>query len=146
MNYKGKCLSGKEKVNEKLKNLSLNLQQLLALTDDQILARFKDSAFVMKLKQTTLKTIQSEENDQFMKKYVKCPKCKAPIDKFDGCNKISCICGCILCYVCGQKISGYEHFQENNAKCNLWSNTAALNRINERPRHEVRKNVQLFLN
>lgn len=115
------------------------MQELLALTDDQIKVRFKDASFVMKLKEKTLHTIEKENQDQFMKKYVKCPKCKAPIDKFDGCNKVSCICGCILCYVCGKQISGYEHFQENNAKCNLWSNIIAANRIMERPRHEVFK-------
>ena len=56
------------------------------------------------------------------------------------CNKVACICGCILCYVCGKQISGYEHFQEDKSKCNLWSNTAVY-RIVERPRHEVRNTI-----
>ena len=113
------------------------------MTDDQIKIHFKDFSAIIKLKEKSLTTLEDEKNEKFMKKYVKCPKCRAPIDKFDGCNKVACICGCLLCYVCGNAIKGYEHFNEPNAKCNLWSNIAA-NNIIERPRHEVHTRFRII--
>ncbi|ELP89820.1 ariadne RING finger, putative [Entamoeba invadens IP1] len=40
----------------------------------------------------------------------KCPRCRAPVLKSYGCNKITCICGAYFCYLCGKEISGYNHF------------------------------------
>jgi E3 ubiquitin-protein ligase RNF216 len=40
----------------------------------------------------------------------KCPKCKKPIIKSDGCNKIRCACGAFMCYVCQKAIKDYSHF------------------------------------
>jgi E3 ubiquitin-protein ligase RNF216 len=60
----------------------------------------------------------------------KCPKCKNPFIKGDGCNKILCGCGTLSCYLCGQLISGYDHFcqtphckHESCNKCLLYTNT-----------------------
>ena len=41
-----------------------------------------------------------------------CPKCKVKILKEDGCNKVTCTCGGMLCDYCGKDISkeGYAHF------------------------------------
>ncbi|KAK3143827.1 hypothetical protein QOZ80_4AG0305490 [Eleusine coracana subsp. coracana] len=40
-----------------------------------------------------------------------CPKCRMPIIKSEGCNKMSCgNCGQLLCFRCGRAISGYDHF------------------------------------
>lgn len=41
-----------------------------------------------------------------------CPKCKVKILKEDGCNKVTCTCGGMLCDFCGKDISkdGYAHF------------------------------------
>lgn len=41
-----------------------------------------------------------------------CPKCEKQVLKQDGCNKIVCMCGGILCDYCGKDISkdGYNHF------------------------------------
>lgn len=62
------------------------------------------------------------------------------------CNKVVCICGCMLCYVCGQKISGYDHFQDN-VKCVLWSNTTGpAYRVPERPRHEAQVAMERVIN
>ena len=71
-------------MNVKIKNLKIDVKQLLAMTDEQIRAQFKDSSFIMKLKETAIETLEKDKNEAFMKKYVKCPKCFAPIDKFDG--------------------------------------------------------------
>jgi len=40
-----------------------------------------------------------------------CPKCRMPIVKTEGCNKMSCgNCGQLLCFRCGRAIDGYDHF------------------------------------
>jgi len=60
-----------------------------------------------------------------------CPKCKVLLVKSGGCNKIRCSCGTIVCYVCRNKISGYQHFcncPDNQCfcnKCKLMSDTFA---------------------
>ena len=33
-----------------------------------------------------------------------CPVCKTPIVKLDGCNKMTCKCGELMCYVCKKPI------------------------------------------
>jgi hypothetical protein len=47
-----------------------------------------------------------------------CPRCKTPIEKIDGCNKMLCFCGCKFCSVCFQvnpecwhvrSLHGYHH-------------------------------------
>ncbi|KAJ1451929.1 hypothetical protein M885DRAFT_528338 [Pelagophyceae sp. CCMP2097] len=54
-----------------------------------------------------------------------CPRCKAHFYKSEGCNKMTCSCGAIVCYVCCAVIDhavGYAHFcQEphcDHSKCN----------------------------
>ncbi|KAK0655594.1 hypothetical protein B0T16DRAFT_14890 [Cercophora newfieldiana] len=36
------------------------------------------------------------------KKWKACPSCKAVVEKIDGCNHISCMCGTHWCYRCGK--------------------------------------------
>ena len=46
----------------------------------------------------------------------KCPKCNVPIIKEDGCNKLRCPCGGIMCDYCGKEITsiGYSHFRTDH--------------------------------
>jgi hypothetical protein len=50
-----------------------------------------------------------------------CPRCKIPIVKENGCNKVQCNCGAVICDVCKKDItgSGYTHFQERGGVCAL---------------------------
>ena len=56
----------------------------------------------------------------------RCNKCKKAFVKLSGCNKMMCSCGNLQCYVCGESIKGYDHFERrgNNGKplCPLHEN------------------------
>jgi hypothetical protein len=60
-----------------------------------------------------------------------CSKCKTSLYKDEGCNKVVCRCGQLMCYVCKGKIAGYQHFCNHPKNpghpcdkcklCSLWS-------------------------
>jgi hypothetical protein len=39
-----------------------------------------------------------------------CWKCKKSFIKDAGCNKMTCTCGAIMCYICRQPVTSYSHF------------------------------------
>jgi len=41
-----------------------------------------------------------------------CPACNVSFVKSTGCNKLTCVCGYVMCYVCREQIprQGYDHF------------------------------------
>ncbi|ELT95569.1 hypothetical protein CAPTEDRAFT_228754 [Capitella teleta] len=58
-----------------------------------------------------------------------CPKCRAPIEKNEGCHHVVCTnCHTHMCYRCGAAIRGYDHFQSS---CELFDvdNIPVRNRI-----------------
>ncbi len=138
LQLKGECETGEAKLKKQTAALNMKPADLMKMTDEEIAAKFKDITFVTKLRKKYIEHVNEEK--MLLSKYLKCPKCKAPIEKYDGCNKVTCICGQIICYICGQKITGYDHFTEN-IKCSLWSNsvTSIQNRVPARPRNEVNR-------
>lgn len=65
-------------------------------------------------------SINSALSNLYMNKFTKpCPKCKAPIIKGGGCNKMTCQkCQIFFCWLCLKQIQGYDHFSE---KCVLFT-------------------------
>ena len=47
------------------------------------------------------------------KKYKKCPSCKVQIEKNGGCNRMTCRCGQMFCWICRTKVTGYGHFEDS---------------------------------
>ncbi|CAJ0577125.1 unnamed protein product, partial [Mesorhabditis spiculigera] len=39
-----------------------------------------------------------------------CKRCNQAFQKDEGCNKMTCRCGALQCYVCDATIAGYDHF------------------------------------
>lgn len=145
----GKCDSAQEKVEKRIKSLNLTADQLLNLNDQQIREQFRNSDVVVKLKEKVQKDLNVIKTQDFLGKFKLCPKCRATVDKFEGCNKVTCRCGAIFCYVCGRSITGYEHFNATNAKCNLWNHTVGaggvINRVPERELHQGQRVINRIL-
>lgn len=83
-----------------------------------------------------------------------CWRCNAKFIREDGCNKMVCICGAKMCYICRQPIKDYGHFAEDvlsnpGSKCPLWTNNEHLHRheVNREGRRAIevlkRKNPEL---
>ena len=51
----------------------------------------------------------------------KCPKCQTPIEKSDGCNKMTCHrCNTYFCYLCEAYLprhNPYGHFSDRTTMC-----------------------------
>lgn len=41
----------------------------------------------------------------------KCWSCGRTFFKEDGCNKMSCVCGAQMCYICDKPVNDYRHFE-----------------------------------
>lgn len=77
--------------------------------------------------------MESTDDGQYFKRMEeagllrKCPGCSVYQSKIEGCNKMSCSqCGIFWCWLCGEKVTGYEHFNTRNTnKCagKLWKGT-----------------------
>ena len=51
-----------------------------------------------------------------------CPKCKTGFVKSDGCNKMACPCGVMLCYICREVLdmtNPYGHFCQEVSRTTL---------------------------
>ncbi|XP_076649255.1 uncharacterized protein LOC143357015 [Halictus rubicundus] len=78
----------------------------------------------------------------------KCQMCRKPYFKNDGCNKITCTCGLMMCYICEQVIQGANHFNDISG-CPYYSDNTVLNRdtvnavANETLKYIAEKGIQI---
>ncbi|XP_017780617.1 PREDICTED: E3 ubiquitin-protein ligase RNF14-like isoform X2 [Nicrophorus vespilloides] len=67
-----------------------------------------------------------------------CPNCNLKIIKEDGSNKMTCMCGNMMCYVCKASVQDYTHFNgqggSNFNLCPLYNNTREMHAANVRQR------------
>jgi len=76
-----------------------------------------------------------------------CPHCKQEYMKGDGCNKITCKCKKLSCYLCGEKVPGYSHFCgcrnkcSCGKKCRLFTSTQSMESVDQRKRQEAGRKV-----
>ncbi|XP_050294818.1 uncharacterized protein LOC126734994 [Anthonomus grandis grandis] len=64
-----------------------------------------------------------------------CYKCSAKFIKEEGCNKMTCSCGAIMCYICRQPVlNGYKHFNGQGGDrydlCPLYTDNFTVNEKN----------------
>lgn len=45
----------------------------------------------------------------------KCYRCNRMFFKEEGCNKMTCVCGAQMCYICDKPVTDYKHFQGQGA-------------------------------
>uniref|UniRef100_A0A914VAP2 RING-type domain-containing protein n=1 Tax=Plectus sambesii TaxID=2011161 RepID=A0A914VAP2_9BILA len=69
-----------------------------------------------------------------------CPSCNKPIMKREGCNRMTCPCGTVFCYMCGVNLAAvdaYDHF--NSGRCALHTDIRQLHEEAARRAGEMAK-------
>uniref|UniRef100_A0AC34PZM6 RING-type domain-containing protein n=2 Tax=Panagrolaimus sp. JU765 TaxID=591449 RepID=A0AC34PZM6_9BILA len=98
--------------------------------------------------QERFKKIDGMKRDRMMELTIneavvrKCHKCNLQFTKYDGCNKITCRCGAIQCYICKEKDVQYNHYCKNNGcsckMCHLWEKH---DEIHNREINQIKKTI-----
>jgi hypothetical protein len=66
-----------------------------------------DAIAALRKKEQELKSLSLiEKTSKF------CPSCGEAVQKTEGCNKMTCVCGSLFCWRCGDQVHGYDHFKE----------------------------------
>ncbi|KAI3861201.1 hypothetical protein MKX03_024555 [Papaver bracteatum] len=70
-----------------------------------------------------------------------CPKCKRPIQKYEGCMHMTCFCGFEFCWLCLGKLSTHE--EDNYDSCNVYEKAKAEGAYDEE--EEIKKQAKDYL-
>ena len=112
-------------------------------------------------KETSGRTTVEEAMTQALVRTCPRPMCRKKFMKSDGCNKMTCSCGCFVCYVCRKEIPAavaYKHFcQTPHCKhktcnlCPLYADTSEADKARvtnaaKKAARSVRKNVKVDVN
>lgn len=66
--------------------------------------------------------IEEGYSEEWLERFAEnCPKCKATVQKIDGCNKMTCYsCRANFCWICRAVLENdpYQHFNDPKSKCN----------------------------
>uniref|UniRef100_T1JN94 Uncharacterized protein n=1 Tax=Strigamia maritima TaxID=126957 RepID=T1JN94_STRMM len=69
--------------------------------------------------QNVVQNVLSE--DWVLSNSKRCPHCNTPIEKLDGCNKMTCVhCNCYFCWLCMTRLNKsdpYAHYNNSTSKC-----------------------------
>ena len=83
--HHGKCLTEAMNIEKKLKNLKITMADLISMTDEQIRERFGNNLnVILRVKKEAVDVDEKQKNTDYLQKFVRCPKCRSPIDKFEG--------------------------------------------------------------
>ncbi|KAM3664443.1 E3 ubiquitin-protein ligase RNF14 isoform 2-T7 [Ammospiza maritima maritima] len=89
------------------------------LEADETTKRFLEQRYGKRMFQKTLEEMESEK--WLVKNSKSCPCCRTPIEKLDGCNKMTCTaCMQYFCWVCMRSLSRtnpYQHFDDPSSPC-----------------------------
>ncbi|XP_042890547.1 E3 ubiquitin-protein ligase RNF216-like [Penaeus japonicus] len=79
------------------------------------------------------------ENEMAEAMIRECSSCKKRFIQSSGCNKMTCSCGAVMCYICRKPVEDYDHFnydpevKSDPNKCPLWTNSDDIHK------NEIRK-------
>ena len=87
----------------------------------------------------------------------RCPKCKKPYERTEGCNHIRCPCGTHSCYLCGMELDKkrpYDHYKDghlgggtndSSSKCIVYGTPAWAETTANKQREEAEKALKQYL-
>ena len=108
----------------RLKSSRIKSKERLKLIKDYIKASGPEKALMEKRhgKRELTNMMNEFLSEDYKEKNTRgCPNCQAPIQKFAGCNMMTCNkCNNKFCYICGSGVNRenpYSHFQEGNSNC-----------------------------
>lgn len=89
------------------------------LEADEATKRFLEQRYGKRVIQKALEEMESK--DWLEKNSKSCPCCGTPIEKLDGCNKMTCT-GCMqyFCWLCMgslSRVNPYRHFNDPSSPC-----------------------------
>lgn len=87
----------------------------------------------------------------------RCPKCKKPYERTEGCNHIKCPCGTHSCYLCGMELDKkrpYDHYKDGHvgggtnakdSKCIVYGTPSWAENTPEKQKEEAEKALKQYL-
>jgi TRIAD3 protein (E3 ubiquitin-protein ligase RNF216) len=78
-----------------------------------LIAEYKESSSRL----TAKHVVEEAMTDALVRK---CNSCKKPFLKEGGCNKMTCQCGNVQCFLCSKNVADYSHFGDAIGQCQMY--------------------------